>query len=115
MGLKALACRRRLLQVVTCCGLILPTLLSTPGCRPEIPADLVIANGTEPESLDPAIITGISEMRISKALFEGLTRVDGVTGRPAPGLADRWEGSADGRVYTFHLRTNAAWSTGERI
>ncbi len=98
-----------LLMLAMLCG------LSTSGCQPEAPADLVIANGTEPESLDPAIITGISEMRVSKALFEGLTRVDGITGRPAPGLADRWEVSPDGKVYTFHVRTNAAWSTGEGI
>jgi oligopeptide transport system substrate-binding protein len=105
----------RWLKPARLCALGLVALLAASGCRPEAPADLVIANGTEPESLDPAIITGVSEMRISKALFEGLTRLDGVTGRPAPGLAEHWDTSPDGKVYTFHLRTNAAWSTGERI
>jgi oligopeptide transport system substrate-binding protein len=85
------------------------------GCRPEQQADLVIVNGNEPESLDPAIVTAVPDMRIVKALFEGLTRLDGKTGRPVPGLADRWELSPDGRVYTFHLRTDAKWSTGEPI
>ena len=84
-------------------------------CRPEPRADLVIVNGNEPESLDPAIVTAIPDMRIAKALFEGLARLDGASGRPVPGLADRWELSPDGRVYTFHLRTNAAWSSGEAI
>jgi oligopeptide transport system substrate-binding protein len=83
--------------------------------RPEPAADLVIVNGNEPESLDPAIVTGVSEMRITKALFEGLMRIDGVTGRPVAGLADRWEVSPDGKTHTFHLRTNATWSTGEPI
>lgn len=72
-------------------------------------------NGAEPESLDPAVVTGIPEMRITKALFEGLTRLDPHTARPVPALADRWEISPDGRAYTFHLRTNAVWSTGEPI
>src|ERR1041384_3276043 len=46
--------------------------LSLSACtRPYRPADLVIVNGNEPESLDPAIVTGVSEMRITKALFEG--------------------------------------------
>jgi oligopeptide transport system substrate-binding protein len=76
---------------------------------------LVIVNGAEPESLDPAIVTGIPEMRITKSLFEGLTRVEPKTAAPIPGLAERWEVSPDGTVYAFHLRTNAAWSTGERI
>src|SRR5438034_3992186 len=81
----------------------------------EPPADVVIINGTEPESLDPHIVTGIAEMRLTKALFDGLTKLDPRLARPSPALAERWEISADGRVYTFHLRTNAAWSTGEPI
>jgi oligopeptide transport system substrate-binding protein len=85
------------------------------GCRAEPQADLVIVNGNEPESLDPAIVTAVPDMRIAKALFEGLARLDGKSGRPTPGLAERWELSPDGRVYTFHLRTNAAWSTGVPI
>lgn len=86
------------------------------GCaRHEPPADVTIINGNEPESLDPHIVTGVSEMRITKALFDGLIRLDPRTAAPVPGLAERWEISADGRTYTFHLRTNAVWSTGEPI
>jgi oligopeptide transport system substrate-binding protein len=86
------------------------------GClRRESPADLVVLNGNEPESLDPAIVTGTSEMRVTKALFEGLLRLDGRQGRPGPGLAERWEASAGGTLYTFYLRSNAVWSTGELI
>jgi len=85
------------------------------GCHRESPPDLVIVNGNEPESLDPAIVTGISEMRITKALFEGLLRLDPRTVEPVPGLAERWVISPDEISYTFFLRTNAHWSTGERI
>ena len=86
------------------------------GCgRREPPADVVIINGGEPESLDPHIITGVAEMRVTKALFDGLTKLDARTASPIPALAEGWDLSADGRVYTFHLRTNAVWSTGEPI
>ena len=86
------------------------------GCgRNEPPADLVIVNGKEPESLDPALITGVAEMRIVSSMFEGLTRLDPVHAAPIPGLAEKWEISPDGRTYTFHLRTNLIWSTGEPI
>jgi oligopeptide transport system substrate-binding protein len=85
------------------------------GCHSEPRADVVIVNGNEPESLDPAIVTAVPDMRIAKALFEGLVRLNGKTGRPEPGLAQKWEISADGRIYTFYLRTNAAWSNGEPI
>ena len=85
------------------------------GCRAEPKADLVIINGNEPESLDPAIVTAVPDMRITKAMFEGLARLNGKSGRPEPGLAERWDVSPDRRTYTFYLRTNTAWSTGERI
>lgn len=83
------------------------------GCRREPPADITIINNAEPESLDPAIITGIPEFRIVIGLFEGLMRLDPKTARPIPGLAQSWEVSPDGKIYTFHLRTNLLWSTGE--
>jgi len=86
------------------------------GCAPHEPrADLVILNGAEPESLDPAIVTGQPEMRLVLALFEGLTRYDPRTGEAVPGLAQNWEKSPDGINYTFHLRSNAVWSTGQPI
>jgi len=91
-------------------------LLAFGACsRHEPTADVTILNGAEPESLDPAIITGQPDSRVVMGLFEGLTRSDAKTGRPVPGLAERWEISPDGIVYTFHLRTNLVWSTGEPI
>lgn len=95
--------------------LIAATLLLAGCTRSNSPADLVIVNGAEPGSIDPATSTGLEELRITMALFEGLMRVDPKDARPIPGLADRYERSADGKVYTFHIRTNALWSTGEPI
>ncbi len=95
-------------------GLLLALTLT--GCfHREPPADLTIINGAEPESLDPAIVTGQPDMRAVQGLFEGLTQNDPRTGEAIPGLAERWEISPDGCVYTFHLRTNLLWSTGEPL
>ena len=69
-------------------------------------ADLVFINGAEPETLDPAIITGQPEGRVVNALFEGLCAYD-ETGRAVPGVAESWEISPDGKHYTFHLRPDA--------
>lgn len=96
--------------------LLLLSIFALTSCvRREPPADVTVINGTEPESLDPHIVTGIPEMRVTKALFDGLIKLDPREARPIPALAERWDISPDGRVYTFHLRTNAVWSTGERI
>jgi oligopeptide transport system substrate-binding protein len=94
----------------------LPVLALIFGCsRHEPPADLTIINNVEPESLDPAIIVAQADMRVVSGMFEGLTRLEPVAARAVPGLAERWDISADGKFYTFHLRTNLLWSTGEPI
>jgi oligopeptide transport system substrate-binding protein len=86
------------------------------GCsHREPPADVTIINSLEPESLDPAIITAQADQRIVLGIFEGLTRLEPVAARAVPGLAERWDISPDGKTYTFHLRTNLMWSTGEPI
>ncbi|HEY5792928.1 MAG TPA: peptide ABC transporter substrate-binding protein, partial [Chthoniobacterales bacterium] len=77
-------------------------------------ADLTFLNGAEPETLDPAIITGQPEGRVVNALFEGLLRYD-AKGRGIPGTAESWEISPDGKTYTFHLRDNARWSDGRPV
>jgi len=77
-------------------------------------ADLVFINGAEPETLDPALITGQPEGRVVNALFEGLLRFDR-HGRSTPGAAASWEVSPDHLTYTFHLRTDAKWSDGQPV
>ena len=90
--------------------------LALTACSPaRPPADLRIVNGAEPGTLDPATSTGLEELRVTMALFEGLMRVDPVTAQPIPGLAERYDVSPDRKTYTFHLRTNAVWSTGQLI
>ncbi len=69
-------------------------------------------NGAEPESIDPALVTGESDGRLARALFEGLTVPDPRTLEPRPGQAARWETSADGLTWTFQLRSGLHWSDG---
>jgi len=78
------------------------------------PADLTLCNGAEPQSLDPAIITGEPEIRIVQALFEGLTTRN-AKGEVIPGVAQSWTLSPDGLTYSFTLRPNAKWSNGDPV
>ena len=80
-----------------------------------VPADFRFVNRSEPETLDPGRMSGEPEVRIANELFEGLTRRDPKTLAPAPGVAERWERSADGRRWTFHLRRDARWSDGRPV
>lgn len=89
--------------------------LSLAGCHLPAPrADFVLDNGAEPETLDPAYMTGQLEGRLAYALFEGLTSYT-AAGLPQPGAAERLDLSPDGLTYTFHLRPDARWSDGARV
>lgn len=81
----------------------------------DAPATFRFANGTEPKTLDPGTMTGQPEGRIAWAVFEGLTRYDSKTHLPAPGTAESWGISPDGKTYTFHLRENARWTDGHPV
>jgi len=78
-------------------------------------ATLHLAISAEPRDLDPQILVSYNDMTISLALFEGLTAIDETTSEPVPALAERWEQSPNGRVWTFHLRPDLRWSDGSPL
>jgi len=88
-------------------------LLASCGERRPRP-DLVFLQSAEPETLDPALATDQVSMRVSSSLFEGLCRVN-EHGRAEPGMAERWDISADRKTYTFHMRAGTAWSDGTPV
>ncbi len=76
---------------------------------------LHLGNGTEPQGLDPHVVTGVPESRILRALFEGLVVKNPYTLELEPGVAQRWETSEDGLVLTFHINPAARWSNGDPV
>jgi oligopeptide transport system substrate-binding protein len=69
----------------------------------------------EPGSLDPHLASLTAEINVLSALFEGLVAEDPVDLHPVPGVAESWDISPDGLVYTFRIRENANWSDGEPL
>lgn len=76
--------------------------------------ELVINNGTEPQTLDPGLARGQPEHRVILSILEGLTAYDPKTSEARPGMAEKWELSPDGLRWTFHLR-DAKWSDGKSV
>ncbi|NBW87776.1 MAG: peptide ABC transporter substrate-binding protein, partial [Planctomycetia bacterium] len=93
-------------------------LLLATGCKRPDPAAatgggagvLLVGNGAEIQSLDPHLAGGSVDHNVLCTLFEGLLTLDEETLQPRPGAAERWEMSADGLTYTFHLRRDGKWS-----
>jgi ABC-type dipeptide transport system, periplasmic component len=74
--------------------------------------DLVIGVVLEPPHLDPtAGAAGAIDEILYANVFEGLTRI-GPNGEVLPGLAESWEVSEDGKVYTFKLRAGVKFHDG---
>jgi ABC-type transport system substrate-binding protein len=65
----------------------------------------------DPRTLDPARASDVPSGRAVSYLFDGLTRVT-PDGTIVPGLAERWDVSDDGRLYTFHLRQGVTFHDG---
>ena len=72
-------------------------------------------NGSEPQGLDPHVVTGVPENKLIRALFEGLAVKNPYTLEPEPGVAESWDISEDGKVVTFHINPQAKWSNGDSV
>ncbi len=70
-------------------------------------------NVAEPETLDPTQSSGTQENEIIGDLMIGLMTHDPAC-KAIPGMATRWETSADGLTWTFTLR-EALWSDGTPV
>ncbi|MEW9823743.1 MAG: ABC transporter substrate-binding protein [Candidatus Symbiodolus clandestinus] len=110
-----------MLYVVTMVGFWV-VLLAAPAMAAQLPTavtlaatqHLIINNGAEVQSLDPHKSAGMSEANVIRDCLEGLVNF-GIDGQVVPGVAQRWQASADYRQWTFYLRANAKWSNGDPV
>ncbi|HTX04901.1 MAG TPA: peptide ABC transporter substrate-binding protein, partial [Steroidobacteraceae bacterium] len=84
------------------------------GAAPPGAAILLRGLAAEPDSLDPQKARTDEAQRVLRDICEGLTTLD-KSGAVAPGIAEKWQVSADGKTYTFTLRHDARWSNGSPV
>ncbi|MBK0347292.1 peptide ABC transporter substrate-binding protein [Aerococcaceae bacterium zg-ZJ1578] len=73
---------------------------------------LNLVTTSEPPTVDPALASDSASGAIIKNVFEGLTMIK--ENKAVPGVAESWEMSEGGLVYTFKLR-ESKWSNGEPV
>jgi oligopeptide transport system substrate-binding protein len=84
-----------------------------PGVQLHPTQTLIRNNGSEPETLDPALAETVGANNITRDLFEGLTANDG-DGKIIPGVAESWK-QTNATTWVFKLRQNAKWSNGDPV
>ena len=68
----------------------------------------------EPVAIDPARVGDVYGAELSVQVFDGLTDV-GDDLSIVPAVASKWASSADGRTWTFTLRSNSVFTNGRKI
>ena len=69
----------------------------------------------DPPSLDPAQGRDTTSAVIQMHIYDGLVDLEPITVEPVPAVAESWEISGDGRVYTFHLRKGVKFHNGREV
>lgn len=77
-------------------------------------SDLNVMVETPVESLDPQQATDGTSFEVIANFTDGLMQMDH-DGQAVNALAESYEISEDGLVYTFHIREDANWSNGEPV
>lgn len=91
-----------------------PTAASPSPTTPPRGGNLTIRLASDISELRPWHPRTRGEEQVITLLYSGLTRLDH-TLAPQPDLATGWTASADGRVITFTLRSNAVWHDGRPV
>jgi peptide/nickel transport system substrate-binding protein len=72
----------------------------------------VFGRGADSVGLDPAIVTDGESFRVTRNIYESLLEYKRDSTEVVPGLAERWETSADGLTWKLALRRNVKFHDG---
>jgi peptide/nickel transport system substrate-binding protein len=73
---------------------------------------LVFGRGADSVGLDPAVVTDGESFRVTRNIYESLLEYQRDSTGVIPGLAERWDTSADGLTWTFTLRRQVKFHDG---
>ena len=105
----------RILWLVTlCASLIIPGPVEGASDKPKRGGTLTVAIGRDIGLMHPLVATSGNEQKTRELMFESLLAVDS-SGKIQPNLAESWEISDKGKVYTFNLRKGVRFHNGQEL
>ncbi|MFJ8747759.1 ABC transporter substrate-binding protein [Streptomyces sp. NPDC102441] len=75
---------------------------------------LTVAVAQSVDSLSPFLAQRLVSTSISRLMYDFLTNYDAKDNHTVPGLATKWEPSADKLTWTYTIRDDSKWSDGEK-
>ncbi|MDK1344272.1 ABC transporter substrate-binding protein [Streptomyces sp. 378] len=75
---------------------------------------LTVAVAQSVDSLSPFLAVRLLSTSIHRLMYEYLTNYDPKDNHAIPGLATKWEPSADKLTWTYTIRDNSKWSDGQQ-
>lgn len=94
-------------------SVVMVLLMGVNGLAEDVELDdtMTVAVGHDPDTLNPGIAA--SNERFERLVYNGLVCQQGTD--IVPDLAESWESSEDGLVWTFHLRDNVYFHSGKQF
>ncbi len=102
--------RLRPLQRALLCAVALPALLAL---APASAKTLVFCSEGSPENFYPAVNTTGTSFDASEPIYNRIVEFERGGTKVIPGLAEKWDISKDGLVYTFYLRKGVKWHSNK--
>jgi dipeptide transport system substrate-binding protein len=90
----------------------LPAMLAA---APLAAKTLVYCSEGSPENFYPGVNTTGTSFDASEQIYNRIVEFERGGTKVVPSLAERWDVSQDGTVYTFHLRKNAQWHSNRNF
>lgn len=75
---------------------------------------LTVAVAQSVDSLSPFLAQKLLSTSVSRLMYDFLTNYDPKDNHAVPGLATKWEPSADKLTWTYTIRPNSKWSDGQQ-
>jgi ABC-type transport system substrate-binding protein len=95
-------------------SLLLPLILLSCSSEARLEGYVYFRLNANPTTLDPGLIVDVPSATIAAKLFNGLVRLDENL-NIVPDIAERWNISPDGKVYTFFLRRGVKFLNGREV
>jgi peptide/nickel transport system substrate-binding protein len=96
-------------------ALLVPLTVSQPASGADTKTTFSVALTSDLDSFNPFLGVEANSYEMWALMYDYLVNYSMEDMSPAPGLAEKWDTSSDGKTWTFHMRDGVKWSDGQDL